>query len=320
MKVNMYTFDKMTLDSVGSFLNSELEVIDQTLHLPLTSVTWHRDFLVRTDITIGDDVSSFTNSTFAAMGGQSAGGKAWAAKRTNGTPSIELDIQKTAQDLPLWAMSVDWTIPELESAMKLGRPVDTQKVMALNLKFNMDVDQHAYIGDSDIGVTGIANRVITNTANALHQDWSTASPTEILDTVFELENSVWEESAWTSAPTKLLIDPVNFNRLRKPLSIGGVNYNSILQYISENSLSLQINGVGLDIQPCKWFASNASTGLSHAVMVAYTPDYDKVRFPITPLQHTPVQYDGLYQKSTYFAKIGALEIPYTSTIGRRVFA
>lgn len=316
----MFTFDKMTLDSTQSFLLNELEVLDQTLHLPLTSVTWHRDFLVRTDITIADDVSSFTNSTFAAVGGQSASGSAWISKRTNGTPSIELDIQKTAQDLPLWGMSVAYTIPELESAMKLGRPVDTQKIAALNLKFNMDVDKIAYIGDTDLGTTGIANRSITNVSNVLHNNWSTATGEEILATIREAEQSAWEEAAWAFAPTKMLIDPVNYSYLLRPLAIGGVNYNSIAEYISRNSICMAVNGKQLEIVPVKWLASNANTGLSHAAFVLYTPDYDKVRLPVTPLQHTPIQYDGLFQKTTYFAKIGSIEIPYTSTIARRIFA
>jgi hypothetical protein len=50
-------------------------------------------------------------------------------------------------------------------------------------------------------------------------------------------------------------------------------------------------------------------------MCAYTKDKKRVRYPMTLLQRTPVQYDGMYHKTTYFCRLGALEIPYPETIG-----
>jgi hypothetical protein len=66
------TFDRRTIDSTGSFLIGELERLDQKLHDPLVAVTWSRDIDLRSDVTIADEVSSFTNSSFAAVGGVSA--------------------------------------------------------------------------------------------------------------------------------------------------------------------------------------------------------------------------------------------------------
>ena len=65
----MMTYDAATIDSTGSFLIGELERLDPTLHEPLVDVTWSRDIDLRSDVSIGDEVSSFTNSTFAAAGG-----------------------------------------------------------------------------------------------------------------------------------------------------------------------------------------------------------------------------------------------------------
>ena len=41
------TFDQATVDSTGAFLVHELERLDQTLNLPLTSQTWSRDIELR---------------------------------------------------------------------------------------------------------------------------------------------------------------------------------------------------------------------------------------------------------------------------------
>src|SRR6185503_16890258 len=66
---NMMTFDKATRDGLGAFLIGELERLDPKLHEPLVSVTWSRDIDLRTDVSVADETSSFTNSSFAAAGG-----------------------------------------------------------------------------------------------------------------------------------------------------------------------------------------------------------------------------------------------------------
>lgn len=313
----MATFDQYLIDSTGAFLQGELEVIDQTLHLPMNLVTWNRDILLRTDITIADDTASFTNSTYASIGGASTTGKSWAGKRSNNSPSVELDIQKTTQSLYPWVKSVDWTIWELESAQKLGRPVDVQKVVALQTIWNQEVDQQVYVGDTDLGVKGMFNHAsITNTSGAVTGGWATATPAQILADVREIETSVWNTSGLAAAPTKLLVSPAAFTYLLQPLTIGGVAFTSIREYISRNSVCMAVNGRELDIQPCKWLTKNQGVTTSDC-MFAYTPDYDKIRFPLTTLQHTPIEYKGIYQVTDYFSKIGAVELVYPSSVAIR---
>jgi len=63
------TFDAATVDSTGVFLIGELERLDQRLHMPLAAVTWARDIDLREDVSMADEVSSFTNSSFAQAQG-----------------------------------------------------------------------------------------------------------------------------------------------------------------------------------------------------------------------------------------------------------
>lgn len=63
----MMTFDQRTVDSSGAFLVGELERLDQTMHEPLASVTWSRDIDLRSDVSIADETSSFTNSTLRPL-------------------------------------------------------------------------------------------------------------------------------------------------------------------------------------------------------------------------------------------------------------
>lgn len=310
------TFDNRTIDSTGSFLIGELERIDQTLHNPLASVTWSRDIDLREDVSIADELSSWTNSSFAAAGGPSPNGKAWIGKDSNVITGLQLDIGKTALPLTLWGMQIGWTIPELESAQKLGRPVDQQKFEGMQLKYQMDVDEQVYIGDAALGLSGLVNSGVvtpTNVPNGAGASplWSLKTPAEILKDVNAILNNAWAASAYSVCPGKLLLPPVQYSWIVSQL-ISSAGNISILEFLRMNSLANSINGRPLDIQPLKWLTGRGAGSTDR--MVAYTQDKSRVRFPLVPLQRTPLEYRDLRQLVTYFGRLGAVEIVYYETI------
>ncbi len=315
------TFDQATLDSTGAFLIGELERLDQQLHMPLAAYTWSRDIDLREDVSIADEVSSFTNSTFAAAGGMNPTGKNWISKVGNAIGRMSLDIGKTAQPLELWGMELAYTIPELKSAIQVGRPVDAQKLEAIKLKWNMDVDQQVYVGDTDLNLTGLFNNPTATPANVFSTGtttlWSGKTPSEILADIRTLETNVWESTGYSLAPRQLRVPPVQFAMLLQPMVIGttgtaGIG-ESILSYIRRNSVCMSVNGVELDIQPVKWLSGAGVAGANR--MVAYIKEYDKVRFPLVPLINTPIQYDSIYMKTTYFGRLGQVEVVYQTSVG-----
>lgn len=311
----MMTFDARTIDSTGVFLVGELERLDQTLHMPLASVTWSRDIDLREDVSITDDVSSFTNSSFAAAGGPSPTGKNWIGKETTAIPGVGLDIGKTPNPMTLWGIELGWTLPELWAAQTLGRPVDQQKYEAMQLKHNMDTDEQVYIGDQVLGVTGLVNNTaVTNVSNADTGNWATATPDQILNDVNELLDSAWSAAAFAVCPSRLLLDPTNWSLLvqRKVSDAGNV---SILNYLRDNSICNGLNGRPLEIYPSKWLTSRGASNTNR--MVAYTKDKNRVRFPMVPLQRTPVEYRGISQITTYFGRLGVLELVYPETVAYR---
>jgi hypothetical protein len=179
---NYVTHDGFTVDSAGAFLVHELERLDPTLHMPLASVTWGRDVDLREDVTIADDAASYTNSTFAAPGGLTPAGINWGGKNTTTIAGIAVDIRKTSQPLLLWEMEVKYSIPELEAAIKVGRPVDTQKIEGLNLKHQMDIDQVVYVGDPAVNFVGLFNSpqvtatAASNTGSGGLTTWASKNP------------------------------------------------------------------------------------------------------------------------------------------------
>ena len=314
---SMMTYDSATIDAAGSFLVGELERLDQTLHEPLFSTSWSRDIDLREDVTLADETSSFTNSTFAAAGGTSPNGKAWIDKDSTTIASLALDITKTPNPLTLWGMQIGWTIPELASAQKIGRPIDTDKYNGMQTKWNMDVDEQVYIGDAQLNVPGLVNNDAVNVTNAQNGSngsplWNLKSPDEILADVNALLNSVWKATGYAICPERLLLPPVKFSYLvsQKVSNAGNI---SILQYLKENSLSNANNGRPLEIYPLKWLSGRGTAGTDR--MVTYTRDKKRVRFPLVPLQHTPIEYRDIRQLTTYFGRLGVVEFVYPETVG-----
>ena len=318
----MLTFDSHTVDSAGVFLIQELERLDQTLHMPLASVTWSRDIDLREDVSIADELSSFTNSSFASAGGPSPSGKSWIGKNATEIGGISLDIGKTASPMTIWGMNLDWTIIELQAAQQLGRPVDAQKMAGMQMKWQMDTDEQVYIGDATITdsagnpLTGMVNSSSAKVAvitNAITGNWRTApaTPDQVLNDVNTLLNLSWAATGYAICPGELRLPPLEFTWLvnQKISSAGNI---SILEYLKANSLCNSINGRPLNIQPLKWLVGRGAGGTQR--MMAYTKDPLRVRFPMVPLQRTPLEYRGLYQSTTYYGRLGAVEIPYGETM------
>lgn len=320
---NLQTYDQAVIDSAGAFLNGELERLDQTLHMPLVNFTWARDIDLREDVTIADNVSSFTNSSFASPGGTKPKGKSWSALTTNATPGISLDIGKTANPLTLWSEEVGWTLPELMSAEQLGRPLDQQKYAGMQLKWNLDVDEQVYVGDTDLNFQGLFNN--TNvTADAVANGaggsplWTNKTPDEILADVNTLLDGTWEASGWAVMPNMLRLPPPQYAYIisQKVSLAGNV---SILKFLQENNLVKTSTGQDLDIQPVKWLIGTATGGTigvadGHNRMVAYNKDPNMVRFPMTLINRTPIENRGLWQITTYYCRLGVVEFVYPETV------
>lgn len=319
-----------TVDSTGAFLVGELERLDMTAHEPLVNITYGRDVDLREDVTIADEVSSFTNSTYGSAGGLGTGngignGKAWVGKESTQISNVTVDIAKTAKLLRPWALELKYTILELESAAKLGRPVDVQKFDALKLKHQMDIDEMVYYGDPTLGAYGLTNQPTTS-VNAFNvpagastfTQWNKKTPAEILADVNYALTTVWAQAGYAVVPDRMLLPPTQFGYISTQ-TVSTAGNISILRYIQENNI-LTTSGRGkLDIFPLKWLVGagvGGTLGQTGTVdrMMVYSKNKQHVRYPMTLLQRTPIQYDSLWHKTTYFCRLGELETPYAQTM------
>ncbi|EMD1843070.1 DUF2184 domain-containing protein [Raoultella ornithinolytica] len=304
------TFDQATIDSSGAFLVHELERLDQTLNLPLTSQTWSRDIRLREDVSIADEISSFTNTTFAAAGTPNANGKNWISPLATAIAGINVDIEKKGFPLELWGMELGWTVIELNAAAQVGRPIDTQKYDGMQLKWNMDTDEQVYIGDTAKGAKGLLNLSQVTPTNAT-KTWATSTADEIRASINQVLSNAWARSAYSKVPEDLLIPPEQYSFIASTI-VSSAGNQSLLTYLETNTIAYHQNGKPLNIRPVKWMKGLGVGGTDR--MVAYTNDKKFVRFPMVPLQSVPIQYRGLYQLVTYYGKLGAVEPVYPETL------
>ena len=332
------THDGRTVDSTGAFLVGELERLDLTLHEPLAAVTWGRDIQLREDVSTADEASSFTTSTFASSGGLGTGasvgnGKSWIGKDSNQVSRVSVDIAKLTQPLIPWGKEIAYTVLELESAAKLGRPVDEQKYRALQLAHQMEIDEMVYFGDTPGAFYGLVNSnnrttsdAVTNVANVANGAqgsplWTTKTPAEILQDFNEALTSAWATAGWAILPTDVLIPPADFGYISTQ-TVSNAGNVSILNYVLENNITARQGGATLDIKPLKWCIGTGTGGTvgtsnGHDQMVVYTNDKERVRYPMTMLSKTPLSYDSIWHRSTYYGRLGVLEIVYPELIAYR---
>ncbi|QFH73067.1 DUF2184 domain-containing protein [Atlantibacter hermannii] len=306
----MLTFDQATVDGTGAFLVGELERLDQELNMPLVGYTWSRDIQLREDVSIADDISSFTNSTFAAAGTPNPNGKNWIGKDSTAIAGPNVDIAKTGFPLTLWGMELGWTVVELAAAAKVGRPIDTQKYDAMQLKWNMDTDEQVYRGDTQLGVKGLTNYTGAALTNAA-KTWAASTPDEIRASINKVLSDAWAATGYTLVPRDLLLPPEQF-ALLSSIIVSTAGNQSLLSYLRENTIAYHQNSVPLNIRAVKWLKGAGVGGTDR--MVAYTNDKKYVRFPMVPLLSVPIQYRGIYQLTTYYGKLGAVESPYPETM------
>jgi hypothetical protein len=329
----MYTFDNpaggipgSVYDATGVFLIGQLERLDPNLYEPLIDFTWSRDITLRTDVTMADDVASWMYSNYAKVGGVNPNGISWIGQGVDLISGVALDAGKKSQDIHTWGMELKWSVIELAKSQQLGRPVDAQQYDAMQMGYNADVNQLVYVGDTSINTTGMCNGSdvsnFSNVANGVTTGaakWAAKNEREILADVNEILFSTWQASGYKILPTELRLPPSQFSMLTTRL-IGEAGSQSVGRFLAENNIVAQQGGT-LNIQPLNYLIGRGTGGTPFVPgtdrMMAYSNRNDLIRFPLVPLQRTPLQPKSIYQTTTYYGKLGSVEFLRPETVAYR---
>ena len=302
-------------DAAGAFLTGELERLDPVIHEPLMDFTYHRDIPIRTDVSLGDEYTSFANVDYGMTGSTNGSNINWVEKESTVVAIPNIDLAKTRNPFRGVEYACKYTYLELESSMTLGRPIDQMQIKAVQMKHQRDADTMAYIGDTAIAETGLVNNASVTVSNApngagLSPYWANKTPDEILQDINDLITSVWNASGNAIAPSKVLVPTKAMSALLKPMTSTGI---SVLNYVQQNCIYRAISGNELQIAPVKYLDAAGTSGVGR--MIAYTPDENLVRFPMTPLKRYPLHYIGNAILFYYVGRLGAVEFVKPETVG-----
>lgn len=303
------TFDNYTADTAGSFLIQQLTKYDWTTNNPLVNITWDRDVDRRGDITIVDDFAAYTLDLIASGGNISPGGKSWTGKQSTAVAGPSVDVAPILNPVHQWAQLPAWSMRELYQSQFLGRPIDTKKLDAVKLKFEMDTDEMVYIGDTEVGATGLSNDPRVTVTNAAFT-FAGGTPDQVLAVINTMLQAAQTASGFAVTPTKILIPYTRLSQIVSRL-ISTAGSQSIWRYLRQNTISFAVNGRELEVEGVKWLETAGVGGVTRAIV--YTQDPKYVQFPRVELMQLPIQARGFDQILPVMGALGVLEIRYPET-------
>ena len=316
-------------DSNGAFLIAELGNIDTQLHLPLEKVTFGEDVSPRLGVQVTDEVQEWTNTYGSVNGTGGITGKPWVNQGAQDAANVDSTTVMFKQNVYNIKLAVSWTELELMKAQRLQRPIDVDRITILEKHWANILDHQAYLGDTTKSLFGLANAdasygctadwAVNSVNNAPTGGWNAlivSSPTTaaelILADLFYLDQQVYNNTMWTTPATKFLIPASVWQALNTPLMISGVPVAmSIREYFEKHAIAAT-EGKTVTLAPRKWLnatipGNTFGNNLVHNRVVAYSNDYDFVRFEYSQLANSPVTFWGDRQTITYYGTVGGCE-------------
>lgn len=309
------SFDAATL--MAPFINA-LEKLDPALYLPLYNTTWQRDIQLREDINIGVEMTSFIRSKVAAIGSQGYAGIPW-VKDGADLMGVAVDGEKIGTVIRPCAMSVAYNEIELARSQLLNQPIDRQKFDALNILYQMSVDEFAFIGSTTAGGSadtglfnsGIVEYDLVDQGVSTSKTWPLKTAAEIQYDVNKMLTKGAQNAGFAKYPEDLLLDPVNFALIAGlPMTTGG--FSSVLEWLKANNVSTANNGKPLNIRANKWLTGRGQS--SYNRMMAYTNSKEFVRLPLVPIKPYTAYYQGITFFRPYVWAMGQVEIVKPETV------
>lgn len=311
---NSFMMDAASVSSGMAFLVGELEKRDETLHEPLTSITWPRDMPVQTGGGWVDSVSVFDVS-YASTEGTDGG---LIGNETNELPVIQADVGKDTYKVFQWGHILRVPLINQQKLQKIGRSLDDILNKGLHLVHDKMLDKNVYTGIPSHGSYGLVNDPLIATVTAAPHtsggtdtQWAGKTPDEILADFNRAILTTWENSEYdlSGMANHFLLPPAQYTMLVER-KVGVTGDKSILTYLLENNIGRN-QGVDVFIAPSVWCKQAGTAGVDR--MVAYCNNVDRVRFDITvPLQRMMTQADAtqLAYLTPYVTQFSELQWPY----------
>lgn len=236
-------------------------------------------------------------------------GKAgWINGNADDIPLAGTELAQHKTSVYTAAIGYGWGWEEVNVAMMLGRPLQSDDAMAARRAYEEMVDRVALSGDDQKGFNGLIDNPAVTAANVTTGAWDGGATTEdqILADINGLLLGVADDTLYTSMADTLLLPNAKLNTLATTRL--GDTQMTILEFIRRNNTYTAMSGQPLTIRAARGLMG-AGVGATNR-MIAYRRDPQVLKLHI-PMPHRflPVYQDGpLHWVVPGVFRLGGLDI------------
>jgi len=218
--------------------------------------------------------------------------------RGDDIPMANVNLAKHDVSIHMASIGYSFTIEEIAQAQMLGMSLDSMGASSARYSFEKFVDDVAYTGDTQMGVTGLYNDTGVTTVAATGV-WSGLTAAQILTDVNTLLSGAWSGSLGIEHPNVLKLPLAVFAQIASTQVSTGSD-KTILEYIKTANVHTATTG-----QPLQIAADYRLT--TKAVAYAKDPDVLKLIMPM-PFRFLPMQVDALDYVVPGIFRVAGLDI------------
>lgn len=220
-------------------------------------------------------------------------------------PLVSVAVREFSTPVVSTGIGYHYTVQELRESSKTGAQLDTRRAIAARRGAEVTLDQIAAFGDSRVGLTGFLNHPNVPLVTLSNGTWATATPQEVLEDLYQLEESIIDATEENHAATSLLVPGSIWKIIRTTqMTTTGENTDTILQTFLRGAQSVREADRWAKLET----ADAAGTG-PRIVMYEKSPDVMTLEIP-QDLEQFPPQAVNLAFKVPMHMRVGGVRMTY----------
>lgn len=297
-----------TLQKVSHFdagealaLSRELLALEATAYdVKYAPRTWDKFVPADTSIDKGAETTSY--AMYDRIGTAAVGGN-----YADDLPRVDVFLKEDVSKIVPLKASFGYNLQELRAAAMARRPLDAKKAQAARESIEDQIDRLAWLGDTQTGLTGLANNANVLASTVITGNWSTSATgdqiladlNKLVAEFYSVSKQVWEANAIAMSPEDYMIVS------QKPRASG--SDRSVLE-------AFRAANPGIEFVGASWRLSTAGAGSTKRV-IAYRKDPMCVELVLPVRFETlPPQARGLEFLIPCHGRAGTVKVRYSHAV------
>lgn len=157
---------------------------------------------------------------------------------TDALPLVDVLVKKYTHRLFDIGDAYHWTIRDLKVSAKLKQPLDTARSIAARNAIERKIDVIVATGEPSLNTKGFINSTAIPVATLPNGSWATATPDEIVEDLFYIENEIIVNSDENHEPTDIILPTAAYG-IVTTRRMGDGSDTTILKYFLANCQSVK---------------------------------------------------------------------------------